>query len=213
MVYLNSAQAAVYGGGQGIDFAGGTGNAAGLYSTGGAWDWVSGANGTVYLTSAQAAVYGGGDAIDFSGGTGNVAGLYSTGANADTVNGSNGTVYLTSAQATVNGSTDTLDLSGTSTVTANGGSEAFVFGAAIGTEVVNGFAATDPFSSASPTSPIGRRCNRHQQSGANTVITLNASNTVTLDGVTATSLTRRSSSSCEGSRFARQRRTRNSIRG
>ena len=78
-VYLTSAQAAVYGGGQGIDFAGGAGNAAGLYSTGGAWDWVGGAGAVVYLDSAQAAVYGGGDGIDFTGGTGNAAGLYSTG--------------------------------------------------------------------------------------------------------------------------------------
>ena len=45
VVYLDGAQAAVYGGGDGIDFAGGTGNVAGLYSTGGAWDWVAGASG------------------------------------------------------------------------------------------------------------------------------------------------------------------------
>ena len=78
-VYLTSAQATVTGGGDGIVFAGGSGNAASLYSTGGSWDWVSGSNGTVYLNSAQAAVYGGGDGIDFAGGAGNAATLSSTG--------------------------------------------------------------------------------------------------------------------------------------
>jgi hypothetical protein len=189
-VYLTSAQAAVYGGGDGIDFAGGTGNAAALYSTGGSWDWVSGSNGTVYLTSAQAAVYGGGDTIDFSGGTGNVAGLYSTGANADTVNGSNGTVYLTSAQAAVTGTGDTLDLSGTSAITAIGGSEAFVFAAAIGTEVINGFASTDTIQFSKSDFASWSALQGHiSQSGANTVIRLDANDTVTLTGVTAASLT------------------------
>jgi hypothetical protein len=151
---------------------------------------VSGSNGTVYLTSAQATVTGGGDAIVFGSGSGNAASLFSTGGNGDTVIGSNGTVNLTSAQATVTGSTDTLDLSGTSTVTANGGSDAFVFGAAIGTEVINGFASTDSIQFSKSDFASWSALQSHiSQSGANTVITLDASDTVTLTGVTATSLT------------------------
>ena len=50
-VYLKSAQATVTGGGDWIDFAGGSGNAASLCNTGGNWDGVSASNGTVYLTS------------------------------------------------------------------------------------------------------------------------------------------------------------------
>ncbi len=189
-VYLESAQTAVYGGGDWIDFASGTGNAASLYNTGGNWDGVIGSNGTVYLESAQTAVYGGGDWIDFAGGSGNAAALYSTGGSWDGVIGSNGTVYLESAQATVYGTGDTLDLSGTSAVTANGGSDAFVFGVAIGTEVINGFASTDAIQfSKSDFANWSALQPDIKQSGANTVIKLNASNTVTLDGVTATTLT------------------------
>ena len=189
-VYLTSAQTAVTGGGDWIDFAGGSGNAASLYNTGGNWDSVIANNGAVYLISAQTAVTGGGDGIVFYGGSGNAASLYSTGANADTVTGSNGTISLSSAQATVTGTGDTLDLSGTSAVTANGGSNAFVFGAAIGTEVINGFVSTDTIQfSASDFANWSALSSHMTQSGANTVITLNSSNTVTLDGVTATTLT------------------------
>jgi hypothetical protein len=151
---------------------------------------VGGSNGTVDLNSAQATVVGGADAIVFSSGTGNATSLYSTGANGDTVNGSNGTVNLTSAQATVNGSTDTLNLSGTSTVTANGGSDAFVFGATIGKEVVNGFASTDTIQfSASDFANWSALQNHMTQSGANTVITFDANDTVTLTNVTGSNLT------------------------
>jgi hypothetical protein len=105
-------------------------------------------------------------------------------------NGSNGTVNLTSAQATVNGSTDTLNLSGTSTVTANGGSDAFVFGATIGKEVVNGFASTDTIQfSASDFANWSALQNHMTQSGANTVITFDANDTVTLTNVTGSNLT------------------------
>jgi hypothetical protein len=189
-VDLNSAQATVVGGADAIVFSSGTGNATSLYSTGGGWDWVGGSNGTVDLNSAQATVVGGADAIVFSSGTGNATSLYSTGANGDTVNGSNGTVNLTSAQATVNGSTDTLNLSGTSTVTANGGSDAFVFGATIGKEVVNGFASTDTIQfSASDFANWSALSSHMTQSGANTVITFDANDTVTLTNVTASNLT------------------------
>jgi hypothetical protein len=83
-----------------------------------------------------------------------------------------------------------LDLLGTSAVTANGGSDAFVFAAAIGTEVVNGFASTDAIQfSKSDFANWSALQPDIKQSGANTVIKLNASNTVTLDGVTATTLT------------------------
>ncbi|MFZ1963968.1 MAG: hypothetical protein WAU78_10995, partial [Roseiarcus sp.] len=102
----------VDGGGDTIDFSGGSGDAASLFSTGGSWDWVSGASALVYLDSAQAAVTGGGDGIVFAGGSGNAAGLYSTGGSWDTVSGSNGTVYLTSAQTAVYGGGDWINFAG-----------------------------------------------------------------------------------------------------
>jgi hypothetical protein len=179
----------VTGGGDGIVFASGSGNAASLCSTNGNWDTVNGSNGKVYLGSAQVGVTGGGDGIVFASGSGNAASLCSTNGNWDGVNGSNGTVYLGSAQATVNGSTDTLNLSGTSTVTANGGSDAFVFGAAIGTEVVNGFASTDTiqFSKSDFASWTALQPDISYSSG-NAVIKLDASDTVTLTNVAANSL-------------------------
>jgi hypothetical protein len=84
---VSNAQYLAIGGGDWINFAGGTGNAASLYSTGGNWDGVVGSNGTVYLEGAQATVTGGGDWIDFAGGSGNAAALYSTGGSWDTVIG------------------------------------------------------------------------------------------------------------------------------
>ena len=189
-LYLTSAQTSVIGGGDAIGFAGGTGNVAGLYNTAGAWDSVWGSNGTVYLTSAQASVIGGGDAIGFAGGTGNAVNLSNTAGAWDSVWGSNGTISVNSAQATVNGTGDTLHLSGTSTVAANGGSDAFVFGAAIGTEVINGFASTDSIQFSATDFASWSALQSHiSQLGANTVITLDSTDKLTLMGVTATSLT------------------------
>ena len=189
-VNLNSAQASVTGGGDGVVFAGGTGDAASLVDTGGSWDWVSGADGTVYLTSAQVAVYGGGDGIEFAGGTGDAASLVDTGGDWDWVSGSNGAVYLASAQATVTGTGDTVGLSGSSSVTMSGGSNAFDFGTAFGKDVIGGFASTDSIQfSATDFASWSALQSHMSQSGANTVITLDANDTVTLTNVTKTSLT------------------------
>jgi len=83
-----------------------------------------------------------------------------------------------------------LDLFGTSTVTANGGSDAFVFGAAIGTEVVNGFASPDTLQfSKTDFASWSALQGDMTQSGANTVLTYDASDTVTLTNVTKANLT------------------------
>ena len=113
-----------------------------------------------------------------------------TGGAWDSVIGSNGAVYLNSAQAGVAGSGDTLDLQGDNSTTVSGANEAFVFQPTIGEDTINGFASTDSMQFSTSDFANWMALQSHtSQSGANTVITLNASNTVTLTDVTATSLT------------------------
>jgi hypothetical protein len=189
-LYLESAQAVVTGGDDTVDFNSGSGNAATLANTAGVWDKVNGSSGTLYLESAQAIVTGGGNAVDFHSGSGNAVTLANTGSNSDTLTGSNGTVYLATAQAGITGSGDSIHLLGTNTLTQNGASDAFVFQAAIGLDTINGFASSDTFQfSKSDFANWAALKPDISQSGANTLISLDASNTVTLTDVTATNLT------------------------
>ena len=64
---LTSAQTTVSGGGETIDIAGGSGNIASLYSTGGVADTVNGSSATLDLNSVQVAVNGNSDTLNFSG--------------------------------------------------------------------------------------------------------------------------------------------------
>jgi len=189
-LYLTSGQAVVTGGGDTVDFVSGSGNAATLSNTGGAWDSVNASGGTVYLTSAQGAVVGRGNNVDFVGGSANAVSLYSTAGDWDSVTGSNGSVYLFSAQAGVAGSGDTVHFSGTSNaVTQGGASDAFVFQPAIGLATINGFAASDTMQfSATDFANWSALSSHTSQSGSNTLISLDASDTITLTNVTAASL-------------------------
>ena len=116
--------------------------------------------------------------------------LYDTAGNWDTVSGSNGSVLLNGVQATVVGNSDTMYLSGTNTLATNGVSDAFVFHPTIGLDTIDGFAATDTMQfSASDFANFTALSGDISQSGANTVISLDANDTVTLTDVTAASLT------------------------
>ena len=143
IVFLTNAQASVAGGGNGIIFAGTSGDVATLGGTAGAWDFVAGSNATLNLTSAQTTLTGGGDTIDVNAGSGTIASLYGTGGSADTVNGASATLDLNAVQANVNSSGNTLNLTGNNTVTLSGTAEAFVFQPAIGVNTVGGFGSTD----------------------------------------------------------------------
>src|SRR5271165_6922517 len=171
--------------------AGSTGNAASLYSTGGDWDTVNGSNGTVALNGAQASVVGGNDTIDFFSSSGNAASLYNTGGNWDLVNGANGEIIFNSAQSTVAGGSATITFTGSSAATLSGGSDLLSFQQGIGDhDVVNGFGSTDSmWLSHLDFATWSVLQGDMAQSGANTVITLNASDTTTLTNVTAASLT------------------------
>ncbi len=189
-VYLTNAQTSVAGGGDTVNFLGSSGNAASLYNTAGNWDYINGSGGTVYLTNAQTSVAGGGDIIDFLGSSGNAASLYNTAGTADTINGSNGSIYLTGAQASVTGNSNTLNFLGTgNTASVSGSTDAFVFQAAFGQDAINGFASTDTMQlAASDFANWSALLGHMTQSGSNTLITLDASDKITLTNVAMSSL-------------------------
>jgi hypothetical protein len=152
------------------------------------------ASGAVYLDNAVALVQGGGDSIEFYAGSGNAVFLENTAGGFDTVQGAtgeSGIVYLTNARANVLGGGDILDFAGDDSVQAKGGSELFEFSAALGESTISGFASSDTIRfSKSDFADYQALLPHIAQSGANTTITLNSTNVLTLTGVTATSLKR-----------------------
>jgi hypothetical protein len=159
----------------------------------------------------MAAVVGPNESVTFDAGS-NVASLFNTAHTTDTVHGSNGTVYMFNAtanitgnndlinfetsddHATVSGNNDTVAFIGAgfpSSVSVAGTSETFKFQAALGQVTITGFeAATDNiYLSASDFGGNWTGLQSHMaQVGANTVITLDANNTITLVGVTESSM-------------------------
>lgn len=199
-VFLNGAQSSVVGASNTITIQSGAQNTVSLYSTGSTYDVFTGSGGTAILYSSKASLTGGGNRIDLDGSASDTASLYGTAGNAatltgtagnfDAVNGSGGRVNLNSAQAGITGNDDTLNLQGTNTVAVSGTSDAFVFQAAIGQDTISGFGATDTMQfAASDFTNWAALLSHTSQSGANIVITLNASDAVTLAGVAASSLT------------------------
>lgn len=190
-IYLNSGQGVVTGGGDTVNFYGGTGNAVTLSNTAENWDTVNGSSGVVYLTAAQAGVSGGGDTVNLYGGANNAVTLSNTSGDWDAVNGSAGSIYLVGAQAGVTGSSDTIQFQGTSSLAVSGASDAFVFEPKIGgADTISGFASSDSLQfNASDFANWTALQSHMAQSGANTLITLDAAHTVTLEGVTASNLT------------------------
>jgi VCBS repeat-containing protein len=186
-VYLISAQSAVIGGGDTVNFYSGSGNVATLENTNNAWDSVYGYSGAIYLVSAQAAVIGGGDTVNFYSGSGNVATLESTNNAWDAVYGSSGTVYLISAQAAVIGGGDMVDFySGSGNAASLTGTDyAIVFNqASFGLDTISGYQSADALSFA-----IGDQGHLTvTQSGANTLITLDPADIITLTNVLASNL-------------------------
>ena len=169
----------------------GSGNVVSVYNTAGNWDTVNGSNGAVYENSAQAYVVGGGDTIGFSSGSGNVVSIYNTAGNWDTVDGSNGTVFLTNSAATINGSGDTMAFYGSDAATATGNADLFAFASpSFGLSTINGFNSSDTMQFSKSDFASFQALQQHMsQSGANTLITLDASDQITLTNVTASSLT------------------------
>ena len=111
----------------------------------------------------------GGNRISMSGGTINI------GANSTT---------------TVTGSNDNIVIGGSSTTTVNGNTETFVFHSGFGQDVINGVNSTDKIRFDHQLfADWAHVMAATTQSGSDTIITLDANDTITLKNVTASSLT------------------------
>jgi len=134
----------------------------------------------VTLNNAQTSIFGGGDHVYFSAGQPSAVSLYQTNGVDDMVSGSNGAVTLNDAQAFVSGTENNIYLNGFTNLVA--------FQPNFGLETVNGFGFDDAMQFSK--SDFADFAALHpMQSGANTVIALDAADSVTLTGVTASSLT------------------------
>jgi hypothetical protein len=205
---LTNASATINGGLQTIKLTGS--NTLDLQNTAGQTDSVYGSNASVSMTNTYAAVVGSNENVTFASGT-NIVSLWNSFSNFDTVNGSNGgTVYLDNSNATVTGSNDTInfdtwneyanivgnndtigflgELNNSASVTGTG--EHFMFSAAWGQASISGFDASDQFNlSASDFGGNWAGAQSHMaQVGANTVITLDPNNSITLAGVAMNTL-------------------------
>ncbi len=161
-----------------------------LAGTAGVFDTVYGSNAGIVLTNAQASILGGYNTIYAS--SGSTMSLYNTNGHADVVNGSYDALYLNSAQAVLNGSADTVYFAGQSTLSLNGNYIGLNFAAKMGVDVISGFNATDVLHlSASDWASFAalKGSGDLTQSGADTIIKLDASDSITLTGVQASSLT------------------------
>ena len=186
-VILTNAQTVVSGGAN-VIYAN-SGSTVSLTNTAGAWDSVYGTAETIILKNAQAAISGGGDSVFLNGGAS--VSLAATGGAADNVTGSNQTLILTSAQAKLNGNGDTVYFAGNCSLAASGSSENLYFAAQLGLASISGFASSDVIHlSASDWTSFAalKSSGGLKQSGANTLISLDAANTVTLLNVQASTL-------------------------
>jgi ELWxxDGT repeat protein len=184
-----SAQASIIDGDDTIHCSG-TGDEVKLFATIGEYDKVFGAGVNAYLINAQASFIQGGDTIHLLNGQDDSIKLFATGSDADTVDGANGTIFVIGAEVSVTGSGSSIRMFDNDTVSVSGTSEAFVFQPAIGEDVINGFGSSDTMQfSASDFANFTALQTHMSKSGANTVITLDANDTVTLDNVAMSSLT------------------------
>jgi hypothetical protein len=192
VVTLESTWAKVEGGGDNIAFASASGNEADLFDTVGVADSISGSNGTVFFNSSQASITGGGDTVDFNSGTGNIATLKGTGSTADVIRGvTAGTVDLDGATASVSNNGDAFAFSGANVLDLIGTAETMAFAQGIGgLDSIAGVVSSDIFQFSSADFANFAALQAHMtQSGANTVISLGASDAVTLENVAESSLT------------------------
>jgi len=116
-------------------------SAANLSGTNGEWDTFHGSYDTIGVNLAQVSVIGRADTITAS--AGSQVRNANTGTDSDTVTGSDVTLVLNNADTTLNGSSDTIRFAGTDALTANGQSNAFVFGADLGVSSITGFEANE----------------------------------------------------------------------
>jgi hypothetical protein len=141
-----------------------------------------GSHDTVGVNASQVSAIGRSDTVTAT--AGSLVRLANTGTDDDSVSGSDDTIVLNNAEVTLNGSSDTIRLSSSDAdaLSANGQSEAFVFGAALGVSSIAGFETNERLRlSASDWSDFGALQASHDlfQSGTNTIIEISASDMLT----------------------------------
>jgi hypothetical protein len=157
-----------------------------IYST----DVVIATDDQISLDGKLAVISGGGNSI--IGGTGEIFVIQDTAGRADAVTTSFSDVALSSAEASIVGDDNNVAFSGTNTLSVQGAINNFYFAPAMGLTTIAGFGMGDVINlSASDWSSFAALQASHdlQQSGANTLITLDAADTITLLNVNASTLT------------------------
>ena len=192
-VCLTGAQASLVGGGDKVYLLGAYASSVSLYNTNNSWDTIYGSNDLVILTNAQASVVGGGDTINFDGSPGNFVSLYGTGVVRDIVNAVNGSVTLNGAQAAIVGYSDTIYMTDASvaneTLTNSAFHDTYVYRQAMGVSAITGFTAHDAMQlSKADFASVQDLFNHMTQSGADTIINLDANDQITLFNVQKSSL-------------------------
>jgi hypothetical protein len=180
-IILTAAEANIVGGGDAIYSSGAS--TIGLSGTHGAWDVVWGSGAKISLTGAEAAIVGGGETISASN---SAFSLYATDGQTDAISGAYDVVTLVGAEAALRGS------HGASSLTVAGADDAFCFAAQTGAATIAGFDASDTLRlSAADWADFNALLMSGDiaQSGADTVIRLDANNAITLTGVQTSSLT------------------------
>jgi len=137
----------------------------------------------------QTSVNGGGDTL-WLGGSGNQISLYNTGSNADAINGANAVLILNGVAASVTGNGNQVYLHGSNTLALNGTGETLFADKAFALDTITGFVASDHIQfAAADFANFAALMGATRQSGADTVITLDAKDVITLKNVTASALT------------------------
>jgi hypothetical protein len=178
-VIVNQAQTSIYGGYDTV-FAT-SGSSVNLNKTDDNWDTVYGYGASVALDAAQASIFGVGNIVTET--NGSSISLYNTNGGWDSVSGSSEGVTLVSSQTTLVGSHNNIYFEGTSALSLDGSSEYLSFGATLGQANVSGFNSSDTVHlSVADWSSYNALLGSGDlsQQGSNAVISLDASNRITL---------------------------------
>ncbi len=185
-IILTTAQALVTGGGDTI-YAN-SGSTVSLAGTAGAFDAVYGSYEGVILSAAQASILGGYNTIYAN--AGSTISLYNTAGHGDVLNATGDAIYLNAAQAVLNGSANVINFAGDCSLTANGNYEAMNFATKMGTDAISGFNSSDVLSlSKLDWGGFTALLGSVSQGASGAVITLDASDSITLAGIQKSALT------------------------
>jgi hypothetical protein len=148
-------------------------------------DTINGSGATINAGSTDTVTFGANLTDTVSG-----SGVTIAAANGDSLTASSDTInFAAGATGTVTGSSNTINAGQSDTLTVSGNSNAFVFQPAFGQDIINGFTSTDSMTlSTSDFANWQALLSHTSQVGSDTVITLDASDTITLKGVTASNL-------------------------